>query len=98
MYIHTRSTNHAIHHDSVQLLSHLYAGGEFVTTASKDGHVNVWSTKDLSPVAQLQGHQGAVYCCAASPMGDAIAAVSKDSYARIWSVSDLATDLGDHCI
>ena len=67
--------------------------GKWFVTAGKDKVACAWSARDMSPLAQFQGHQDAIYVAAVSPNSDIIATASKDGYVRTWPVGNWGVDV-----
>jgi WD40 repeat protein len=66
------------------------ADGRYLVSASDDGVLRMWSTKDraadsVRQLGELRGHKGPVWAIATSPDGDHIASGSTDGSLISWS-------------
>ncbi|TVU45281.1 hypothetical protein EJB05_04763 [Eragrostis curvula] len=60
--------------------------GRLLASASADKLLRVWSSSDLSPVAELAGHGEGVSDLSFSPDGRLLASASDDRTVRIWDL------------
>ena len=58
--------------------------GEFLLTASYDGTVRTWSTRDWSPIATLAGHEGKVACADVFRDERRLVTASFDRTFKLW--------------
>jgi eukaryotic-like serine/threonine-protein kinase len=66
--------------------------GQFIMTATDDGRIRLWRTRDLQPHGRAFQHQGPVVQAIFTPDGQRLASLSKDGTARIWSVGKPPAD------
>ena len=66
--------------------------GQFIATATDDGRIRLWRTRDLQPHGRACPHQGPVVQAVFTPDGQRLASRSKDGTARIWSVGKPPAD------
>jgi len=57
---------------------------QIALTASKDGTLRLWQTKDGAQIGAMAGHTGAIYKLALSPDNRKIASVAADHSVRAW--------------
>jgi COMPASS component SWD3 len=62
--------------------------GRLLASASADKLLRVWSSSDLTPVAEIAGHGEGVSDLSFSPDGRLIASASDDRTVRIWDLGD----------
>jgi eukaryotic-like serine/threonine-protein kinase len=66
--------------------------GQRLMTATEDGRIQLWSTRDLQPLGRAFQHQGPVVQAAFTPDGQRLASLSKDGTARVWSLGKPPAD------
>lgn len=61
------------------------SSGEFLATASFDGHAKVWGTRDFRLLKQLSGHEGRLVGIDITPDESKIVTASHDRTFKLWA-------------
>ncbi|GMF98338.1 hypothetical protein B5S30_g4818 [[Candida] boidinii] len=70
--------------DGNKILSH--KSGKWLLSASDDGKIVIWRTKDWESYAVLKGHQGRINDLAIHPSGRIAVSVSEDKTIKLWNL------------
>ena len=79
-------------HDSEQCRIHTACFspcGKYIASASEDGAVRLWRTRDGSCIATLSGHDSAVFHVVFSPNGKTLVSASSDGSVLIRKMCDV---------
>lgn len=66
--------------------------GQRLLTATDDGRIQIWTTRDLLPDGRAIQHQGPILDAQFTPDGQRLATLSKDGTTRIWSIGKPPAD------
>ena len=75
-----------VNHGAILHATAFSPDGELLLTATADGQLQFWSTRDLQPVGRAFHHPGPILDARFAPDGQRLATLSLDGSVRIWAV------------
>lgn len=77
----------ALHHHQGSITSLQFHKGTHLISASEDGTLAIWRTKDWELMKDMRGHTGAVNSVAIHPSGQIAVSVARDRTMRLWDLT-----------
>lgn len=80
------NNNKDIDNDTNKSIYPLHKNGKWLLSASDDGNIFIWRTKDWEKFGILKGHKGSINDLAIHPSGKIAVSVGSDQTIRLWNL------------